>query len=145
MSAQAAEQLAWEDDFFDAVATHGMISRAIRAAGRTTGAVYGRKRTCPEFAHRLDQALRAFNDREVEAGQQPETANAPKRQWKTTFLNALVETSCVRQSARCANISPREVYAARRKDEQFARDWRAALVEGYQNLELEMLARLRAG
>lgn len=37
------------------------------------------------------------------------------------------------------------VYKARRAEPDFAREWQIALSEGYDNLEMELLSRLRAG
>lgn len=37
------------------------------------------------------------------------------------------------------------VYERRRKDAEFAREWQVALCEGYDNLEMETLFRLRTG
>ena len=75
--------------------------------------------------------------------QQKTTAANPH--WRSHFLAALAETSNVSEAARRAKIQPSRAYEARRDDTDFARRWHAALVEGYELLELEMLARLRAG
>ncbi|WP_228242693.1 hypothetical protein [Porphyrobacter sp. GA68] len=75
-------------------------------------------------------------------------AGAKKRasgSWKSVFLAALAETSNVTQSADRAHISPGHVYKTRRADPQFRQQWRAALCEGYDHLEMEVLRRLRAG
>ena len=69
---------------------------------------------------------------------------APKN-WRTTFLTALSETSNVRAAADTAKISLSWVYKTRREDPDFARRWFAALCEGYDSLEMELLARLRSG
>jgi hypothetical protein len=63
---------------------------------------------------------------------------------RTYFLQALAETSNVRQSAETAGISPSRAYKVRREDEAFAAAWRAALLEGYDHLEMEALGYLRA-
>ncbi|MDP3906333.1 hypothetical protein [Novosphingobium sp.] len=65
------------------------------------------------------------------------------KHWRTYFLAALVETSCVKASAAVAGISPTRAYRARREDPAFAAQWRTVLAEGYENLELELLAYLR--
>jgi hypothetical protein len=67
------------------------------------------------------------------------------RNWKRPFLAALAETSNVARAARIAEVSPSTVYDARRKSRDFARQWQASLCEGYDNLEMELLARLREG
>lgn len=67
------------------------------------------------------------------------------KHWRTYFLQALAETSNVRASASAAGISPSRAYKARREDADFAGAWRAALLEGYDHLEMEALGYLRAG
>jgi hypothetical protein len=65
--------------------------------------------------------------------------------WRKPFLAGLADTSNVRAAAKAANVSSSHVYRTRREDEDFARDWQAALCEGYDNLEMELLCRLRQG
>lgn len=72
-------------------------------------------------------------------------ACASETQWKRAFLDALAETSNVARAARKAGIPPSRAYEARRKNRDFARQWSAALCEGYDNLEMELLGRLREG
>ena len=67
------------------------------------------------------------------------------RHWKTHFLEALADTSNVSEAARRANIRAPRAYALKRECPDFARLWHAALVEGYEHLELELLSRLRSG
>ncbi len=70
---------------------------------------------------------------------------AAPRNWKDTFLNELAETSNVKAATVAANVSQCLVYKLRRADPDFAARWYAALAEGYDNLEMELLARLREG
>ena len=65
--------------------------------------------------------------------------------WRVLFLSALADTSNVSAAARRAGIATGTAYGARRADREFARDWRAALCEGYDNLEMELLHRMRSG
>lgn len=65
--------------------------------------------------------------------------------WRKPFLAALADTSNIAAAARQANINVSTVYKARRTEPAFARLWQAALCEGYDNLEMELLARLRSG
>lgn len=67
------------------------------------------------------------------------------RHWRTLFLDCLAETSNVSEAARRTGINPSRAYKVRREEAEFARQWHRALVEGYEHLELELLARLRAG
>ena len=67
------------------------------------------------------------------------------RHWRGLFLDKLAETSNVTQAAKFAGANPSRAYKVRREEPDFARAWHAALVEGYEHLELDLLARLRAG
>ncbi|AKH43484.1 hypothetical protein FHS61_000812 [Altererythrobacter atlanticus] len=69
---------------------------------------------------------------------------APKN-WRDIFIAKLGETSNVSAAAQAANISVSQVYKIRRNDPTFARRWFGALTEGYDNLEMELLHRLRSG
>lgn len=65
------------------------------------------------------------------------------RNWRTVFLLALAETSCVKHAAKAAGVAPARAYQTRREEADFRADWLIALEEGYANLEQEMLAHLR--
>jgi len=67
------------------------------------------------------------------------------KNWDKTFINALGETSNVKAACDIARISQAAVYKKRREDSDFAAAWYAALAEGYDNLEMDLLARLREG
>jgi hypothetical protein len=67
------------------------------------------------------------------------------KQWRSTFLDHLAESSNVTESAEAAGISPGRAYKVRREDPEFARLWLAALWEGYLHLEMEVVRRLRDG
>ena len=65
--------------------------------------------------------------------------------WRKRFLAALAESSNVTAAAEAAGISLSWVYQTKRDDRDFAEDWLVALCEGYDRLELELLARARSG
>lgn len=65
--------------------------------------------------------------------------------WRAAFLDHLSETSNITESAKRAGVATSKVYKARRQDPKFAREWLAALWEGYFYLEMEVLRRLREG
>ena len=67
------------------------------------------------------------------------------KHWRIYFLAALAETSNVSEACKISGASPSRAYKVRREDPVFARAWRDALYEGYENLELEVLHRLRTG
>jgi hypothetical protein len=74
-----------------------------------------------------------------EAGEE----GAINKHWRTYFLQALAATSNVTQAAAEAGVSPSRAYKARREHPEFAAQWREALYEGYEHLEMEVLAFLR--
>ncbi|WP_260926498.1 hypothetical protein [Novosphingobium sp. 9] len=69
----------------------------------------------------------------------------PNAHWRGVFLAALAETSNVTAAAAAAAVPPSRPYKVRREEPEFARLWYAALLEGYENLEMEVLQRLRFG
>lgn len=75
--------------------------------------------------------------------QQSEPNSEPN--WIGDFLAALADTSNVAAAARKAGIDVSTAYHRRRHDHEFNRRWQIALCEGYDNLEMELLYRLRTG
>ena len=73
------------------------------------------------------------------------TKRPPKHVWQPAFLAALSESSNVSAAARKARVETSTVYKARRDEAEFNRNWQKALAEGYDNLELDLLRRLRTG
>lgn len=65
--------------------------------------------------------------------------------WRRLFLDHLAESSNVSASAQKAGISVSRAYKVRREETEFARQWLAALAEGYLHLEMEVVRRLRVG
>lgn len=68
-----------------------------------------------------------------------------RAQWMPKFLSALAETSNVSAAADKAGVTSAHVYKLRREEPEFTRQWQGALCEGYDNLEFELLDRLRNG
>lgn len=67
------------------------------------------------------------------------------RHWRAEFLAALAETSNVTAAAATAGVHVSRPYKVRRQEPGFAREWRSALLEGYEYLEMEVLHRMRFG
>lgn len=65
--------------------------------------------------------------------------------WSRRFLEELANSSNIVASAKKAGVMPTDVYRARRSNAKFAREWRLALCQGYDILEMTMLYRLRTG
>ncbi len=69
----------------------------------------------------------------------------PGRHWRKRFLETLVVTSNVALAADAACVTSARAHHARRAEPDFARAWQAAMADGYINLELEVIRRLREG
>lgn len=65
--------------------------------------------------------------------------------WRRRFFAALADTSNVSESCTIAGVGKATVYDLRRRDQAFAAKWIEALCEGYDNLEMETVYRLRRG
>lgn len=82
------------------------------------------------------------------SGARPALATRPKSsfaKWSKVFLSELAATSNVSASARKAGVTTTTAYDARRTNAEFNRAWQRALCEGYDNLEMDLLYRLRTG
>lgn len=76
--------------------------------------------------------------------ERPRVLGAPKN-WPDIFINELAKTSNVKAAALAASVNQSCVYKKRRDDPLFARRLFEALAEGYDNLEMDLLWRLRTG
>lgn len=61
------------------------------------------------------------------------------RQRRKQFLTALAETSNVSASARAAGMNRGSAYALKERDIEFAKSWKAALEQGYAELETHLM------
>lgn len=131
----------WAQPFLDALKTGNGIAAAARSAGITTSTAYKWRTQNARFRGAW-QAIGGVDGRTARR-------SAPRRKRGTArldrFLVELAETSNVSAAAALAELSVSAVYKLRREDPDFARRWFAALAEGYDNLEMELLGRLRAG
>jgi hypothetical protein len=95
----------------------------------------------------MDEPKRAStgNSRTKVTSAQSEQEGNINRHWRTVFLAALAETSNVTAAAAAAQVHPSRAYKVRRSEPGFAREWRSALLEGYELLEMEVLHRMRFG
>lgn len=99
----------------------------------------------PTQATCVPQARAKAKPRAVKATGKAAPRTTVSAQWRVDFLAALAETSNVTAAAAAAAIHPSRAYKAKRTEPDFARLWRDALCEGYDNLEMELLHRLRFG
>lgn len=65
--------------------------------------------------------------------------------WRKHFLEKLAATSDVTTSAQSVGASHSMIYRALASEADFAAGWKAALEQGYRELEMELLRRLRSG
>ncbi|MCA0979085.1 DUF1804 family protein [Qipengyuania flava] len=137
----AAAWPAWIEPFLAALrAGHG-VRRAAGMAGVALSTAYDWRRRDAEFAFDWDDA----RGRPVVGAACWGGARRTGPRKVALFLEALAESSNVRAAAAAAGLAVRTVYHLRRTDADFARQWYAALAEGYDNLEMELLAHLRSG
>jgi hypothetical protein len=132
MSDEARPPLAWEECFIAALRLGEKVHPAARAAGISHVRAYAHRKTSARFAGEWAGAIAAWKAEKARRGQ-----------WREIFLQTLADTSHVTAAAAAAGISTRFAYRFRRSDREFAAEWRAALREGYDNLELELLGHLR--
>ena len=104
-------------------------------------------------AHRLDgtdkhmaqiKGSRSATTKIPERYKTEETEELSKH-WQTYFLDRLATTSNVTDAAAYCGAGLSRVYKLRRVNPAFAQEWRKALLEGYEHLELETIRRLREG
>lgn len=139
MTEEAPPRAAWTARFLAVLAETRVVTTAARAAGISPASAYYHKRRRPDFAAEWNAAQAPIRP----PGEPDDAPHPGIAGWRARFLDALVETSNVSASALRAGIPLRTVYKARRNDPAFAARWRAALAEGYENLEMELLAYLR--
>lgn len=142
MTDDAPHRVPWAARFLAVLDDCRVVTRAARAAGIAPATAYYHKRRRADFAAAWDQIMAPIHPRGA-VDDTPDTPPPGTAGWRNRFLEALVETSNVTASAARAAIPLRTAYKARRQDAAFAARWRAALAEGYENLEMELLAYLR--
>lgn len=131
---------AWVPRFLDALRAGKGPTQAAREAGVEGSTPY--KWRAKDAAFRAAwQAIKGADGRKHPGN--PRTAREASR--IDRFLAELVESSNVAAAAAAADMTTSQVYRLRRTDPAFARRWFAALAEGYDNLEMELLAHLRSG
>jgi hypothetical protein len=142
----------WKPKFLAALAETGIICHAARTAGIGESTPYSARENDPAFARAWDAAIEGKKYRRgVSITAVAKTPAEPPRpaseartaHWRALFFDALVETSNVSAAAARAKVPTRTVYKLRREDRDFAAKWQAALAEGYDNLEMEVVGYLR--
>lgn len=67
------------------------------------------------------------------------------RRLKAEFLDTLASTCSVKLAAAAIGVDPGSIYALRRRDPEFIREWGIALETGYQMLETLLLGHVIGG
>ena len=129
----------WVARFLDALRDGKGVRAACRAAGVTSSTPYHRRDSDAAFRAEWD-AIQPIDARKAHRKGPAAPRDAAKI---ARFLEELAITSNVAAAAAVADLPTSKVYALRRTDPEFARAWYAALAEGYDNLEMELLAHLR--
>ncbi|MEM8696479.1 MAG: hypothetical protein AAGE05_10700 [Pseudomonadota bacterium] len=141
-------------EFLGYLAEAPNIARASRKTGINSSTAYYWRERDTEFGARMNAILCGVSVLEArrmqrKGGSAPALIrrghNSPNDADIDAFLETLAETSNVCEAARRAGMITATLYRLRRKDPGFARRWLAALDEGYEELEMEMLARARFG
>ncbi|WP_324262159.1 hypothetical protein U4960_03140 [Altererythrobacter sp. H2] len=127
----------WEEAFLAGLRDGEGPVAAARRLNISRSTPHARRKTHPAFALQWDEAV-ASAGRPVRR-----KVAAPADDWQAPFLAALAETSNVSAAASRAGVQPGKAYALRREDRAFAERWLAALLEGYEHLEMEVLGYLR--
>jgi hypothetical protein len=141
--------LAWMPVFLTALAEHGVAAHAAKRAGIVPGSAYCARRRYGAFDRAWREALAQAQPRiqgkmrDAAGAADTSPAKPASGHWRPLFFEALAETSNVTVSAVRSGVPPRTVYKLRREDAAFAGRWRTALMEGYDNLEMELLGYLR--
>ena len=130
----------WVEPFLAALRDGSGAAAASRIAGISGSLAYHRRRKDPAFAAAWD-AIKPVDARERRHAGQRRPRGAAKLD---RFLDELAATSNVSAAAAVAGVSASAIYQLRRESPEFARRWYAALAEGYDNLEMELLGHLRS-
>lgn len=135
------ETPAWAEPFLAALRAGMGVRAAAREVGVTSSTPYHLRRRNVPFRKAWEKIQPVDDRRKRKAG--PRALRQAAR--LTRFLEELARTSNVAAAAEAAEVGLGRVYRLRREDPDFARRWYAALAEGYDNLEMELLHRLRSG
>lgn len=128
----------WVAPFLQSLRDGIGVDAASESAGISSSTAYRRRDSDPGFRAAWD-AIRKVGARATPTGR---NSGRDKRRIER-FLAELAATSNVAAAAALAEMSVGNIYRLRRTDPAFALRWYAALAEGYDNLEMELLQHLR--
>lgn len=128
----------WVAPFLQALRDGIAVDAACDGVGISSSTAYRRRDYNPAFRAEWD-AIRT-----VAARATPTFRGSHRDKRRIArFLAELAATSNVAAAAAAADLAVSNVYRLRRTDPAFAKRWYAALAEGYDNLEMELLQHLR--
>lgn len=135
----------WIPVFLAALAETKVVEKAARKADRSSGTVYGLKGRNPAFAKAWEEVIAGPPVIEPDETTIPTALLGRTKDggWQQPFLANLAASSNVAASAGAVKLAPAKVYRLRRTNPDFAAKWRAALLEGYDHLEMEVVGYLR--
>jgi hypothetical protein len=137
----SAGRLKWERPFLAALAKGHSVRKAAETAAIASSTAYWHRGRNARFAQEWAEAQGAKAETAAPGAAATE---APRHNhWRKAFLDALAETSNVSAAAARVNVPTQTAYKLRREDRDFAAKWLAALNEGYDNLEMELVGYLR--
>ena len=139
MPQRVATERKWMPQFLAFLAQSGNAKKAAKAAGVASGTAYSHRRRNLRF----EQAWAAALSTASAAAKAEGCSLEGTRGWRNCFFEVLAETSNVTASAARANVPVQTIYKLRRENADFANKWRAALLEGFDLLEMELLGYLR--
>lgn len=128
----------WVAPFLQSLRDRIGVHAASEAVGISSSTAYRRRDLDPGFRAAW-AAIRKVGARATPTGR---NSGRDKRRIER-FLAELAATSNVAAAAALAEMSVGNMYRLRRTDPAFALRWYAALAEGYDNLEMELLQHLR--
>jgi hypothetical protein len=120
----------WEDDFLNELRETGVITKAVRRARISINTVNRRRDNNSEFRRKYDEALAAGSKKKSR------TRRKESLLWKQAFLKSLSIYGCVVWAADHAGIPPNKAYEERRRNKQFAEDWKFALERAADSLQI---------
>src|SRR5688572_7119556 len=138
MTDDTKPRLRWVPAFLASLGAGQSIRKAAKSAGISATTAHCLRREDAQFARDWEAAKASRAAAPRIAGEGRRTPH-----WRKDFFEALAETSNVAASAARANVPAPTVYRLKREDPGFATKWLAALQEGYDNLEMELLGYLR--
>ena len=140
---------AWKPAFIHALAATGNVLEAQRVVGKARSTIYKARDRDTEFAVQWDAALETHREK-ADRAEADRTEPEPKRPrgstaWRKGFLDTLAATGSVHRALLENGVGKTTAYEARKKDEEFAAQWKNAIDLSVDLLEVEVRRRALRG